>query len=84
MKVFDPTMGKSKCPAGKSLYPLKIAIGAFLGLPLGPGFAAFPDLIDKDLVEKSMLQLRQTFYFEALNVITRLEPLHSLWVPTVS
>ena len=66
-------MGKTKRPAGKSLYPLKPAIGAFLDLPLGPGFAAFPDRIDKDFIEKSILQLRQTFYFEALNIITKEE-----------
>jgi len=26
-------------------------------LPLGPGFAAFPDLLDKDSVEKSLGRL---------------------------
>ena len=71
MKVAKPTIVKPKRPGGKSPYPLKSTIGAFLDLPLGPGFAAFPDLIDKDFVEKSILQLRQTFYFEALNVITQ-------------
>ena len=58
MKVFDPTMGKAKRPAGKPPYPLNNAIGAFLDLPLGSDFAAFPDLIDKDSVEKSILKLR--------------------------
>jgi len=71
MKVTGSTMGKSQRPARKSHYPLKFAIGAFLDLPLGPGFATFPDLIDKDSIEKSILQLRQTFYYEALNVITK-------------
>jgi hypothetical protein len=65
------TMVKPKRPGGKSLSPLKPVIGAFLDLPLGPGFAAFPDLIDKDSVEKSILQLRQTFYFAALKVVTK-------------
>jgi hypothetical protein len=58
MKVTGSTMGKSQRPARKSHHPLKSAIGAFLDLPLGPGFVAFPDLIDKDSVEKSILQLR--------------------------
>jgi hypothetical protein len=65
------TIVKPKRPGGKSPSPLKPVIGAFLDLPLGPGFAAFPDLIDKDSVEKSILQLRQTFYFEALKVVTK-------------
>jgi hypothetical protein len=65
------TMVKPKRPGGKSPSPLKPVIGAFLDLSLGPGFAAFPDLIDKDTVEKSILQLRQTFYFEALKVVTK-------------
>ena len=64
-------MGKFKPPTGKIPYPLKSAIGAFLALPLGPGFAALPDLIDANSIEKSTLKLRQTFYFEALNVITK-------------
>jgi hypothetical protein len=53
------------------LSPHKPVIGAFLDLPLGPGFAAVRDLIDKDSIEKSILQLRQTFYFAALKVITK-------------
>jgi len=65
------TMVKPKRPGGNFPSPLKPVIGAFLDLPLGPGFAAFPDLIDKDSVEKSILQLRQTFYFEALKVVTK-------------
>ena len=64
-------MVKPKRPGGKFPSPLKPVIGAFLDLPLGPGFAAFPDLINKDSVEKSILQLRQTFYFEALKVVTK-------------
>ena len=71
MKVANLTMGKPKRPGKKSPYTLQPAIGAFLALPLGKGFAALPDLIDADSVEKSTLQLRQTFYFEALNVITK-------------
>ena len=66
MKVTNPTI-----EAGKNPYPLKPAIGALNALPLGKGFAALPDLIDADSVEKSTLQLRQTFYFDALNVITK-------------
>jgi len=58
MKVANPTMGKSPPPAGKTPYPLKPAIGAFKALPLGKGFAALPDLIDVDSIEKSTLQLR--------------------------
>jgi hypothetical protein len=65
------TMVKPKRPGGKSPSRLKPVIGAFLDLPLGPGYATFPDLIDKDTVEKSILQLRQTFYFEALKVVTK-------------
>jgi hypothetical protein len=65
------TMVKPKRPGRKPPSPLKPVIGAFLDLPLGPSFAAFSDLLDKDSVEKSILQLRQTFYFVALKVITK-------------
>ena len=64
-------MGKPKRPGGKSPYTLPSAIEAFLDLPLGPGFAAVPALFDAESVEKSTLQLRQTFYFDALNVMTK-------------
>ena len=52
--------GESQASMGEiSLsYSSLAVIGAFLDLPLGPGFASFPDLIDKDTVlEKSILQL---------------------------
>jgi len=71
MKVANPTMRKPKRLVKPASYTLPPAIEAFLDLPLGPGFAALPDLIDADSVEKSTLQLRQTFYFEAFNVITK-------------
>ena len=64
-------MGKPKRPGGKSPYTLPSAIEAFLDLPLGPGFAVVPALIDAESVEKSTIQLRQTFYFDALNVMTK-------------
>jgi hypothetical protein len=57
MKVSASTMGNPKRPAGKSLYPLKPAIDAFLDLPLGSGFADFPDLIDKDFIENRSFSL---------------------------
>jgi hypothetical protein len=61
MKVANLTMGKPKRPGKKSPYSLQPAIDAFLALPLGKGFAALPDLIDADSVEKSTLHLRQPF-----------------------
>jgi hypothetical protein len=48
-----------------------LSIEAFLELLLGPGFAAVPELFDAESVEKSTLQLRQKFYFDALNVMTK-------------
>ena len=62
---------RPKRPGKPAPYTLPPAIEAFLELPLGPGFAAVPALFDADPVEKSTLQLRQTFYFEALNVMTK-------------
>jgi hypothetical protein len=73
MRASGFTMVKPKRPGGKPPYPLNPVIGAFLDLPLGPDFAAFSDLLDKYSVEKSILQLRQTFYFEALKVVTKSE-----------
>ena len=66
-------MGTSKHPGKKSHYTLKPAIGAFIDLNFAPGFAALPDLIGKDSVEKSIIQLRQTYYYAALSVITKEE-----------
>ena len=64
-------MGKPKRKGKPLPYTLPSAIEAFLDLPLGPGFAAVPALFDAESVEKSTLQLRQTFYFDALNVMTK-------------
>ena len=44
-----------------------------------PGFAALPALIGKDSIEKSIIKLvRQTYYYEALNVVTKEELNHSI------
>ena len=64
-------MGKPKRKGKPPPYTLPPSIGAFLDLPLGPGYAAVPDLFDAESVEKSTLQRRQTFYFDGLNVITK-------------
>jgi hypothetical protein len=71
MKVVNATMVKSMRPGKPPPYTLPPSIEAFLDLPLGPGYAAVPDLFDAESVEKSTLQLRQTFYFDALNVMTK-------------
>jgi hypothetical protein len=71
MKVANATMVKPKRPGKPTPYTLPPAIEAFLELPLGPGFAAVPALFDAESIEKSTLQLRRTFYFDALNVMTK-------------
>ena len=62
---------RPKRPGKPAPYTLPPAIEAFLELPLGSGYAAVPALFDADSVEKSTLQLRQTFYFDALNEMTK-------------
>ena len=77
MKVTNATMVKPKHPGKPTPYTLPPVIKAFLELPLGPSFAAVPALFDAESVETSTLQLRQTFYFDALNVTTKAD--WNLW-----
>ena len=63
-------MGKPKHPGKKSPYSFHPDIDAYIAQNPDPGFAVPPDLIDKETVEKSMIQLRDCNYAAALMLIT--------------